>query len=70
MRLKGLGKCRGRTALMVAAYHGHVGCVLLLAPTEAGKQDSEERCALALAVLSGNVACARLLLEREKNLRD
>ena len=37
---------KNRTALMVAAWYGHIGCVRILAQKEAGMKDSDGRTAL------------------------
>ena len=52
---------KNRTALMVAAFNGHTGCVRILAQKEAGMKDGSGRTALMMAAENGKVECVNLL---------
>ncbi|TNJ27881.1 Ankyrin repeat protein 1 [Giardia muris] len=60
----------GWTALMFAASQGHIECVRLLAPVEAGRHSSDGSTALMLAAEEGHEECVRVLLEAESRLQD
>ena len=59
-----------RTALMVAAFNGHAGCVRLLADKEAGKRDGIGVTALMSAALKGHLECVKILAPLEKGMAD
>jgi len=52
---------KNRTALMIATFNGHTGCVRILAQKEAGMKDSDGRSALMYAAANGKVECVKVL---------
>lgn len=60
----------GWSALMCAASQGHIECVRLLAPVEAGLHSSDGSTALMLAAEEGHEECVCVLLEVESRLQD
>lgn len=55
----------GTTALMIAAFKGHLPIVTLLLNHEKGMRDSRGRNALHYALRAGQLECAKALLETE-----